>query len=395
MLAIIYFSLSNGVWPFDEVAVFRTVATAAFVAAAWVGLWLIFTARPIPEVLKRDSQRVLKRVLAFFVSMPVVLLVVAIPGLNIFAALWIIPFLWCAFWLMSKHLFGAGDAHPMLAPLVAATTCAVLSIYNLSTIHASKIPPRIDELIVLSGLGTTVLLSLVELLALMHNRQMLAAGPAEAAAAGPATATAGPIGYSPPNVHHGYHGSPHRRRSRFPVKTALVIALILALPLLWLVAEGVAGHAGGGAPPPQSNTLGQPGNPARGTLTIRPNHDYILAVGSPYPIARIGGADVGHLTGTPDGLDVADAYVLPLPRAVTGNYDSCLALDWTGTKVWGVGHVIPCAKLRPGRQFCVQTTYSGLFISLLTVNGHPAHGRVTFKVATWACNARPGESAIC
>ena len=49
------------------------------------------------------------------------------------------------------------------------------------------------------------------------------------------------------------------------------------------------------------------------------------AVGSPYPTARIGGADVGHLTGTPGGVDVADAYALPLPRDVSGSYQSCLA----------------------------------------------------------------------
>lgn len=391
MLAIIYFSLSSGVWPVNEAAVLRTVVIAAFVAVIWVGLLLLFTSRPISESLKRDCRRVIGRVLTFFASIFVILLIVDIPVLNIFAILWILPFLWCAFWLMSKHLFGAGDAHPMLAPLVTASTCALLSIYNLSMISTSKIPPRLDELIVLSGLGTTVLLSLVELLALMRGGERFTAEPAMAPARGG-------VNHSFANEHHGHPGLYYQRHSRFLTRTVLFIALIVALPLLWIALQGIVQHAGsGGAATPQSGTTiaGQPSNSARGTLTIRRNHDYILAVGSPYPIARVGGADVGHLTGTRDGVEVAEAYVLPLSRNITGGYESCLALDWTGSHVWTVNHVIPWAKLRSGRQLCVQTTYSGLYISLLTVSSPPAGGQVTFNVATWACNPRPTELAIC
>ena len=81
-------------------------------------------------------------------------------------------------------------------------------------------------------------------------------------------------------------------------------------------------------------------------------------------------------------------------KASTGA-PSCLALDWTGAQVWGVNHVIPWAALWPGRQLCVQTTYSGLWISLLTVSERPVDEQVVFRVDTWACNPRPDESAIC
>ena len=47
-----------------------------------------------------------------------------------------------------------------------------------------------------------------------------------------------------------------------------------------------------------------------------------------------------------------------------------------------------------GRQLCVQTSYSGLWISLLTVSKRPVDEQVVFRVDTGACNPRPGESAI-
>jgi hypothetical protein len=192
---------------------------------------------------------------------------------------------------------------------------------------------------------------------------------------------------------------------RFTVKTALVVAAIVALPLVRAGIQGVGRNAGNVAPPAQPGASGaaqpdasgaaQASAPQRGTLTIRPDHDYLLAIGVPYPVGTVGGADEGHLKGTSDGVDVVDAYALPLPRGAAGSYQSCLALGWTGNHVWGVGYVIPWAQLTPGRQFCVQTTYSGLWISLLTVESAPVGEEVTFSVATWACNARPYESAIC
>lgn len=169
MAAIIYFSLANGVWPADEVAVMRTAVIAAFVVVAWVIILLLCTSHPVPKSVKQGSLTVLKRVASFFASIAIILVIIHIPVVAIFALLWIIPFLWCSFWFMCRHFFGAGDAHPMLAPLVTASTSALLSVYNLSTIHTSKIPPRLDVMIVLSGLGTTLLLSLVEFFVLLHD----------------------------------------------------------------------------------------------------------------------------------------------------------------------------------------------------------------------------------
>ncbi len=403
-LVVVYFSLVNGVWPLDELRFVRTATMAAFAAAAWVCLLLLLRRRPMSDSFKDGCRRVLQRVLAFFASVAIGAVLLRIPILGVVAAFWLFFFAWWSFWLMCRYQFGAGDANPLLTPLVTTSTAALLAAYNLTTIHSSKMPPRLDELIVLSGVGTISLLSLAEFLVLRHRGERLLTEPAEATPVGWA-------GNPPPGSHatsdtastlYPWAGQParnHRRRPRaVPAKIVVLLVTLTALPLLWLVLEETAKTGAGHAGPsqqPGATVLGSPANPARGRLTIRPNHDYILAVGSPYPIARVGGADVGHLTGTPGGVDVADAYVLPLPRGVNGGYQSCLALDWTGSRVWGVSHVIPWAALRPGRQLCAQTTYSGLYISLLTVIKHPADERVTFRIDTWACNPRPDESAIC
>jgi hypothetical protein len=377
---------------------------AAFAAAAWVCLLLLLRRRPLSDSFKNGCKKVLRRVVALFASVAIGAVVLRIPILGIVAAFWLFIFAWWSFWLMCRYQFGAGDANPLLAPLVTTSTAALLAAYNLITIHASKIPPRLDELMVLSGVGTISLLSLAEFLVLRHCGERLLTEPAEAA----------PVGWAgnPPSGNHmtsdrasnlypwaGQAVPHHRRRSgAVPAKIVVVLVFLAALPLLWLAHQETVKTVPSRAVPsqqPGAAVLGSPANPARGRLTIRPNHDYILAVGSPYPIARVGGADVGHLTGTPSGVDVADAYVLPLPRGINGGYQSCLALDWTGPRVWGVNHVIPWAALRPGRQLCVQTTYSGLYISLLTVSRHRADEQVTFRVDTWACNPRPDESAIC
>lgn len=417
-LLVAYFSLANGVWPLDEIAFVRTAVMAAFAATAWVCLLLLINRHPLAASVKADCWCVLRRVLALFLSVAIGSVLLVIPVLNFIAAFWLFFFVFWSFWLICRYQFGAGDANPLLDPLVTATTATLLAVYNLGTIHSGKIPPRLDEQIVLVGVGTTSLLALAEFLVLRHHGERFIAGPAGAAAAG--WADNPPLGHQPTTGLHPASGRPadghpssgpagapyswvgpsyRQHRSPSTVRRAVIImTVIVALPLLWVAAQKV-GQGGTGHPTPsyQPGTapLGSPGNPARGTLTIRPNHDYLLAVGSPYPIARIGGADVGHLTGTPAGVDVADAWALPLPRGVRGGYQSCLALNWTGTQVWGVGHVIPWRALRPGRQICVQTTYSGLYISLLTVGRQPAGERVTFRVETWSCNARPGESAIC
>jgi hypothetical protein len=402
-LLVVYFSLVNGVWPFDELAVVRTVTIAAFVAAAWVGLLLLSRRRPLSDSFKDGCRKVLRRVLAFFVSVAIGAVVLRIPGLNIIAAFWLFFFAWWSFWLMCRYQFGAGDANPLLAPLVTASTAVVLAAYNLAAIHTSKIPPRLDELMVLSGVGTISLLSLAEILVLRHRGGRLFTESVESTpvnTAGnlpPASHPAGaPATGAYPWVDHPARN--HRRRSRASAVRITIGVVAVAALLLLLLLQEIAKKGEDGAVPSQQMVTAAPGslaNPAQGTLTIRPNHDYILAIGLPYSIARVGGADVGHLTGTPGGVDVADAYVLPLPRGVKGSYQSCLALDWTGTHVWGVNHVIPWAALWPGRQLCIQTTYSGLYISWLTVRKHPTDEQVVFRVDTWACNPRPDESAIC
>jgi hypothetical protein len=408
-LLVAYFSLANGVWPLDEIAFVRTAVMAAFAATVWVCLLLLVNEHPLPASVKADGLRVLRRVLALFLSVVIGSVLLVIPVLDFIAAFWLFFFVFWAFWLICRYQFGAGDANPLLEPLVTATTAALLAAYNLGTIHSGRIPPHLDEMIVLFGVGTTSLLALAEFLVLRHRGARFVAGPAAAAAAG--WAGAPPLGGQPPTGGHpasGHASGPYVRggqpshwQRHSPNRTkqaAVVIAVLVALPLLWLAAQRI-GQGGTGHPIPSQQpgtaALGSPGHPARGTLTVRPNHDYILAVGSPYPIARIGGADVGDLTGTPTGVDVAEAWALPLPRGVRGGYQSCLALNWTGMRVWSVGHVIPWRALRPGRQICVQTTYSGLYISLLTVSRRPAGERVTFRVETWSCNARSGESAIC
>ena len=404
-LLVVYFSLANGVWPFDELSFVRTATMAAFAVAAWVCLLLLLRRRPLSDSFKDGCRTVLRRVLAFFVSVAIGALALRIPVLDIFAAFWLFFFAWWSFWLMCRYQFGAGDANPLLAPLVTASTAALLAAYNLSTIHTSKIPPRLDELIVLSGVGTVSLLSLAEFLVLRHRGERLLIEPTQAPLVD--WASNPPLGRhstgDSTSVPYPWADAPvprtHRRQSRaIATKITVIVVALMTLPLLWLVLQEIARSGADHAAPIQQPSNAAPGtlaNPARGTLTIRPNHDYILAVGLPYPIARVGGADVGHLTGTPGGVDVADAYVLPLPRNVSGDYQSCLALDWTGTRVWGVNHVIPWTALRPGRQLCVQTTYSGLYISLLTVSRRPVEHRVVFRVDTWTCNARPDESAIC
>lgn len=412
-LLVAYFSLANGIWPLDEVAFVRTAVMAAFAATAWVCLLLLINRHPLAASVKADCWRVLRRVLALFLSVAIGSVLLVIPVLNFIAAFWLFFFVFWSFWLICRYQFGAGDANPLLDPLVTATTAALLAAYNLGTIHSQRMPPRLDELIVLSGVGTASLLALVEFLVLRHRGDRFIAGPDGAAAAGWAdtppldgqSATSGhpasghPAG-APAGASYPWVAQPsyRHRRSRSTVKrAAIVIVALVALPLLWVAAQkarqGGAGHPAPSQPP--GTPLGSPDHPARGTLTIRPNHDYLLAVGSPYPVARIGGADVGDLTGISAGVDIAEAWALPLPRGDRGGYQSCLAMNWTGTRLWGVGHVIPWRALRPGRQFCVQTTYSGLYISLLTVSRPPTGERVTFRVETWSCNARPGESAIC
>lgn len=403
-LLVAFFSLVNGVWPFNEFSYIRTATIAAFAAAAWVCLLLLVRRRPLSDSFKAGSRKVLRRVLALFVSAAIGSVVLRIPVLGILAAFWLFFFVWWSFWLVCKYQFGAGDATPMLAPLVTTSTAAILAAYNLAAIHTSKIPPRLDELIVLCGVGTTSLLCLAELLVLRHHGERLftesAVAPALDWAGDPphgSDASSGPAGLSYPWAGQTVRNHRRHSRSRAMRITLIVVALAALLIAGLALQEATKSGPGQAAPSQQSGAppLGSLTNPARGTLTIRPSHDYILAVGMPYPIARVGGADVGHLTGTTNGMEIADAYALPLPRGVSGGYQSCLALDWTGTRVWGVGHIIPGAALRLGRKLCVQTTYSGLYISLLTVSKRPAGDRAVFRADTWACTARQGESAIC
>lgn len=155
-----------------------------------------------------------------------------------------------------------------------------------------------------------------------------------------------------------------------------------------------------GTPPAaQTPAAPDPNAPSRegitGTLTIVPDQDYLLALGSPYPIDRIAGASVGHLTGTADGVEVWNASVLPLPIPLAPTKANCLRLNWADPSVRGVGDVIPWAELPAGSQWCVQTVYSGLWVSLLTVRSPQTAGAITFDATTWSCAAAPFESSIC
>src|ERR1700722_7140137 len=71
----------------------------------------------------------------------------------------------------------------------------------------------------------------------------------------------------------------------FCISMFILAVMILMVELI----SGITGGASGSA----SQSAGEVPNSAQGMLTVTPNHDYILAVGSPYPIARVAGADVG------------------------------------------------------------------------------------------------------
>jgi hypothetical protein len=81
--------------------------------------------------------------------------------------------------LAHRHQFGAGDASPLLTPLVTVSTAALLAVYNLGTDQASKMPHRLDEQIALSGVATTALVCLVEFLVLRQHGERLLTEAAE------------------------------------------------------------------------------------------------------------------------------------------------------------------------------------------------------------------------
>lgn len=389
LLFIIYFGLSRGFWPFDYIDIltnwFAAAFFASFVVLAAVGLRLLCASRPISESMKHDCKAVVRRVGWFYGSLLIMGLVLLVPGLNVVAAFWEIPFLWCALWLLFRQLFGAGQVDPLLAPLVTAATIGLLALYNLSEIRSSKIPPHIDELIIVSGFGTTALVSLAEFTALCWRRRHEVAMPDAPTVSGDWT--------TPPTTYRPGRQT-YRPRRRFPGKMAIFAVSLAILVVLSISLYGAARHFGTSHGVTQSPGNGSPANSAQGTLTIRSGHDYVLAIGEPYQVARVGGADVGDLTGTPSGVDIYEAYALPLPASAQSSEASCLALDWTGKGLQTTGQVIPWSQLKHGSRICVQTTYSGLWISLLTVKDR-GHDQATFQVVTWSCDARPDESAIC
>src|ERR1017187_6962424 len=296
-------------------------------------------------------------------------------------------------------------AHPMLEPvIVMLTTCAVgLTQY----FHPEKgaVPLRINHEIAFSGMASTSILCILEFLTfcwlglrirkeawVMHEQQRI--GP-YSNRRGNDQAHGSPGYLGPP---YGLAASPFEAvaeyfRWRLPRGRHVKVAAAIAVPVVLLALLVVVDSKSGAARGSPSEVGGGFRQSAHGMLTVVPDHDYILAVGSPYPIARDSGADVGDITGTTEGVEVWSAYALPLPRAVRGGYESCLNLNWKGPDVWTSQDVIPWSYLVPGRQICVQT--ASLYISLLTVARPPADGQVTFKVTTWSCTARPTESDIC
>jgi hypothetical protein len=192
-----------------------------------------------------------------------------------------------------------------------------------------------------------------------------------------------PIAGTPPTrviQEPGTSSSPSRSRSRLWYRYRLPFAILSAIVLVILVTVYSVDHSSS----PGAATATQPA-----TITIRPDYyGYSLGGGVPDPAGKY-----GDLTGTPDGVRLSRAIGMPLPRDVTGSYQSC-ALNLTSNQRWHVGYVIPWKQFTRGRQFCLQTEANGLQVSLLTVESASANKEVTFSVATWTC-ASTREPGIC
>jgi len=150
----------------------RTVSGAAFMTLAWLGIMRISLSSPVSAGTRKACRAVVWRVVAYYlivgIGIAVIPLLGQIPLAGLIPLFWLYIFVLRSFWLTAKYMFGAGEAHPMLSPIVLASTVALTSLYNLFVEPAGSIPVKLNELMVLSGLATTLLISAIEFLALRH-----------------------------------------------------------------------------------------------------------------------------------------------------------------------------------------------------------------------------------
>jgi hypothetical protein len=71
---------------------------------------------------------------------------------------WYYPFLLFSAYYLGRYLFGAGDAHPLLGPIVTGGTVVILTIAKLFLEDDSSLPSGISALITVSGCLTTLAL---------------------------------------------------------------------------------------------------------------------------------------------------------------------------------------------------------------------------------------------
>jgi hypothetical protein len=75
--------------------------------------------------------------------------------ISLAVAIWLIPFLACAFWQVGKVLFGTSDAHPILGPATTALTLTVALVYKLG-FGTSALPAGVSLTIDVVGYLTAV-----------------------------------------------------------------------------------------------------------------------------------------------------------------------------------------------------------------------------------------------
>jgi hypothetical protein len=86
-------------------------------------------------------------------------LVVIIP----FLLFWLLIFVTIGVFLNASFVFGAGETHPKLAPIVTAATTSILGVRSLMTTAGAATPKPVTLLIVISGVVSTLLLAIIEL----------------------------------------------------------------------------------------------------------------------------------------------------------------------------------------------------------------------------------------
>jgi hypothetical protein len=398
--------------------VINTLSVGMFLAPGIALIWRIMTIRQIWRFLEfRDRSRRLHSVL-FLLTPPVV--VSAAAWCSIFIAGWFHTWLFAS----SKHgitlvasalgalvavivllailvslplfNFFVRFAHPMLEPIVIMAISCAIGIAQLLYPGGGPIPPHVDRVITLGGMTGISIICIAEFLTLYRLGLRLNYIPVEHVGS---RFDRGWTSVVPEALNRGPRPQYiYRRGSGYSVVTITLAATVI---MVWVVAQVFHSEIVNSSIGLNSKSSIQgvqpnlPRKPLQGILTVVPNHDYDLSIRPPYLVAHAGAVDTANLTGTSSGLEIYQAYVLPLPKKVKGNYASCLSLNWLGANVWSAQHVIPWSQLQMGNQFCVQSTLHGVYISLLTVVKPPDNDRVSFSVVTGSCVARPAKPAIC